>query len=118
MRNADPQLQGGLKDFVARLGDDNYEEREKAEKGLQESGRLAVPLLKEALKNDDPEVVIRAERLLLAQNESIDASSAVLPAPKEEKKDAGKDKAAAKEGRRQEGKPPAQVQVQALQVTP
>jgi hypothetical protein len=91
MRNADPQLQGGLKDFVARLGDNNYEEREKAEKGLKDSGRLAVPLLKEALKNGDPEVVIRAERLLLAQSESIDASSAVLPVPKEDKKEEGKD---------------------------
>ncbi|HEY2837537.1 MAG TPA: hypothetical protein VGJ26_00190, partial [Pirellulales bacterium] len=69
----------------------NYEEREKAEKGLKDSGRLAMPLLKEALKNGDPEVVIRAERLLLAQNESIDASSAVLPVPKEDKKEEGKD---------------------------
>jgi hypothetical protein len=91
MRNADPQLQGGLKDFVARLGDNDYEAREKAEMGLKDSGRLAVPLLKEALKNSDPEVVIRAERLLLAQNESIDASSAVLPVPKDDKKQEGKD---------------------------
>ena len=86
-RNADPQLQGGLQDLVARLADANFEEREKAEKKLKESGRLAVPLLKEALKNPEPEVVFRAERLLLAQNESIDASAAALPVPKEEKKD-------------------------------
>jgi len=94
MRNVDPQLQGGLKDLVARLGDANFQERDNAEKKLQESGRLAVPLLKEALTNDDPEIVIRAERLLLAQNESIDASSGVLPKPKEEKKDDAKADAA------------------------
>jgi hypothetical protein len=91
MRNVDPQLQGSLKDLLAKLSDASFPEREKAEKRLQESGRLAVPLLKEALKDADPEIVFRAERLLLAQNESIDASAAVLPVPKEEKKEEKKD---------------------------
>ena len=87
MRNVDPKMQGGLKDLVARLGDASFQERDNAEKKLRDSGRLAVPLLKEALSNEDPEIVVRVERLLLGQNESIDASSAVLPKPKEEKKD-------------------------------
>jgi hypothetical protein len=113
LRNADPRLQGGLQDLVVQLGAADFQGRETAEKGLKESGRLAVPLLKEALKNADPEVVFRAERLLLAQNELIDASSAVLPMPKkedkkEEKKDEKtgekKDDAKDKEGKKEDKK--------------
>ncbi len=81
VRNVDPQLQRGMETLVKQLGDDSFKTREAAEKRLLEMGRLAIPMLKEALKSSDPEVVFRAERLLLTQKESIDASSANLAAP-------------------------------------
>lgn len=81
VRNVDPQLQRGMEALVKQLGDENYKNRVTAEKRLLELGRLAIPLLKEALKSPDPEVVFRAERMLLMQKESIDGSSANLAAP-------------------------------------
>jgi hypothetical protein len=81
VRNVDPQLQRGMEALVAQLGNADFKTREAAEKRLLELGRLAIPLLKEALKNADPEVVFRAERILLSQKESINGSSATLTAP-------------------------------------
>ena len=49
-----------------------YALREAADKRLRELGRLAIPALKECLTSPDLEVVLRAERMLLALNESID----------------------------------------------
>ena len=81
VRNVDPQLQRGMEALVEQLADANFKTRQAAEKRLVELGRLAIPLLKKALKNADPEVVFRAERMLLLQKEPIDASSATLAAP-------------------------------------
>ena len=81
VRNVDPQLQRGMEALVKQLGDDDYNTRESAEKRLVEMGRLAIPLLKDALKSPDPEVVFPRQRMLLLQNESIDGSSATLTAP-------------------------------------
>ncbi len=70
-RNVDPKIKDEVKQLVAQLAAADYAEREAAEKRLLELGRLAVPVLKEALKSSDPEVQFRAERLLLAQGEKI-----------------------------------------------
>jgi hypothetical protein len=43
-----------------------------AEQKLRDLGRMALPALKEAIKSPDPERVLRAERLLIRQNERAD----------------------------------------------
>ena len=72
-RNVDPRLREDVQKLVAELGDASYAKRENAEKRLKALGRLAIPNLKEALKNKDTEVVMRAERLLLGQKEPLGA---------------------------------------------
>ena len=68
-----PQNRNDVQGLVAELGDASYSKREQAEKRLKDLGRLAIPSLKEALKNKDLEVVMRAERLLLGQKEQLGA---------------------------------------------
>ncbi len=70
-RRVDPRLRDDVQKLVLELGDPVYSKREKAEKRLKDLGRLAIPGLKEALKNTDKEVVMRAERLLLVQKEPL-----------------------------------------------
>jgi hypothetical protein len=72
-RKVDPRLRDDVSKLVAELGDTSFTKREQAEKRLKDLGRLAIPNLKEALKNKDPEVVMRAERLLLIQKEPLGA---------------------------------------------
>src|SRR5438067_2249271 len=50
--------------LVRQLGSDSFPERQKASLRLKESGLKAVPLLRRALHDDDPEVARRAEDLL------------------------------------------------------
>ncbi len=74
-RNLDPQIKADLQQYVQRLGSDRYSEREAAEQRLAELGSLAFPVLRQALNNSDPEIAFRAERLLLAQQQSVDLPS-------------------------------------------
>jgi hypothetical protein len=54
-----------VKELIAQLGDENFQKRDAAEKGLAEMGRKIVPLLTEALeKTTDPEVEFRLAKLL------------------------------------------------------
>jgi hypothetical protein len=68
----DPQIRDEVKQLVEQLADNDYNNREKAERRLRDLGRMAIPALKEAVKSPDPERVMRAERLLLRQNERLD----------------------------------------------
>jgi hypothetical protein len=70
-RRVDPRLRADVEKLVQQLGDAAYPVREDAETQLRKLGRLAIPKLKDALKNTDLEVVLRAERLLLEQNEQL-----------------------------------------------
>lgn len=72
-RKVDPRLREDVQKLITDLGDVNYVTREHAEKRLKELGRLAIPSLKEALKNKDLEVVMRSERLLLGLKEQLGA---------------------------------------------
>jgi hypothetical protein len=72
-RNLDPQIGVDLQKFVAQLGSADYKQREAAEARLAELGSLAFPALRKALANSDPEIAFRAERLLLDQQQPIDA---------------------------------------------
>jgi len=76
LKNGRKILDGTLEEIrlkFSELGDASYAKREQAEKRLKDLGRLAIPNLKEALKNKDTEVVMRAERLLLIQKEPLGA---------------------------------------------
>jgi hypothetical protein len=74
--NIDPKIGSDITNLVAKLGDPQYKEREAASKRLAELGPLAYPALKEALRNTDLEIAMRAERILLNQNQSIDVPDA------------------------------------------
>ena len=74
VRNLDPQIKDEVRKLIADLGSPEYTCREQAEKRLTELGRLAVPALKTALKSSDLEIVFRAERILLAQNEKLEGT--------------------------------------------
>ncbi len=50
--------------LIKRLGDDSFEEREKATKALIDLGAVARPELRRATKGDDAEVATRAKRCL------------------------------------------------------
>jgi hypothetical protein len=53
-----------LRDLIKKLGDDDFEVREKATKDLTALGPVAEPFLREALKSGDAEVRVRAENCL------------------------------------------------------
>ncbi|REK08608.1 MAG: hypothetical protein DWQ37_19920 [Planctomycetota bacterium] len=74
LRDADPQLGEQVQKLIANLGDPKYDVREAAQQRLLELGPLAFPALNKALNSDDPEIVIRAERILLTQNQTPNAS--------------------------------------------
>ena len=67
----DPRLQDRARELVHRLGDDIPKTREEAESKLFELGPVAVPVLEDALRNKDVEIVFRAERLLLRLNRQV-----------------------------------------------
>jgi hypothetical protein len=76
MRNVDPQFGSEIERLVAELGHAKYSVREAAQNRLTELGSLAFGPLYNALKNSDLEVVVRAERILLNQNQSLTAPPA------------------------------------------
>ncbi len=63
-----------LADAVRRLGDDDFEAREKAEAELLRAGRMALPFLRRALQDDDFERSQRARRCL----QQIDSESELV----------------------------------------
>jgi hypothetical protein len=62
-----------LRATIKKLGDDSFEVREKASADLIAAGRVAIPLLKEALQSDDLEIARRA-RDCLARQEADDVA--------------------------------------------
>ncbi len=72
-RRVDPRLREDVDKLIQQLADASYPTREQAEVRLRQLGRLAIPKLKEAVKNTDLEVVVRVERLLLEQKEQLAA---------------------------------------------
>jgi hypothetical protein len=71
MHGVDPRLQDRARVLVQKLGDDLPKTRETAEAQLFELGPVAVPVLEDALRNSDVEIVFRAERLLLKLNRQV-----------------------------------------------
>jgi hypothetical protein len=67
----DPRLQDSARALVKRLGDNSPKAREKAESQLYELGPVAVPVLEDALRDKDVEIVFRAERLLMKLNRPV-----------------------------------------------
>jgi HEAT repeat protein len=59
-----PELRRQVKTLLTQLGDDAFAKREAADKELHRLGRLALPQLREAASNSDPEVARRARRLI------------------------------------------------------
>lgn len=64
IRRIGPDVDQKLKDLVTRLGDASWARREEASRQLAGYGRMARPVLDQALKHGDIEVVHRAERLI------------------------------------------------------
>jgi hypothetical protein len=73
LRNADPQLPNEVDRLIVQLGDRKFAVREAAQQRLLELGPLAFPALQKSLNNSDLEIVIRAEWLLLNQNQTPNA---------------------------------------------
>ena len=73
LRNADPQLPNEVDSLIVQLGDRKFAVREAAQQRLLELGPLAFPALQKSLNNSDLEIVIRAEWLLLNQNQTPNA---------------------------------------------
>jgi hypothetical protein len=69
MLNIDPQIGGEVEQLIAQLGDPKYAVREEAQKRLTELGPRAFDALKKAINHADMEIVVRAERVLLSQNQ-------------------------------------------------
>ncbi|SIN68123.1 hypothetical protein SAMN05444166_0058 [Singulisphaera sp. GP187] len=67
----DPRLQDKARELVQKLGDNLPKTRETAETQLFELGPVAVPVLEDALRDKDIEIVFRAERLLLKLNRQV-----------------------------------------------
>lgn len=67
----DPRLQDRARVLVKQLGDTAPKAREEAETQLFEMGPVAVPVLEDALKDKDIEIVFRAERTLLRLNRLV-----------------------------------------------
>ncbi len=61
--------------LIRRLGDDDYDVREKASHDLQMMGSAARPTLREALQDPDPEVRCRALRCLAAIDQTNQAAT-------------------------------------------
>lgn len=71
MHGIDPRLQDKARELVQKLGDKLPKTRETAETQLFELGPVAVPVLEDALRDKDLEIVFRAERLLLKLNRQV-----------------------------------------------
>lgn len=67
----DPRLADQARVLVRKLGDPASRARDQAEKQLFEMGPVAVPVLEDALRDKDLEVVFRAERVLLRLNRPV-----------------------------------------------
>ena len=60
-----------IADLVAKLGSQQFNEREAATRQLQKVGQAALPQLREATQSKDREIRIRAEQLVKAMEEKI-----------------------------------------------
>jgi len=67
----DPRLQDQARVLIRQLGDAAPKAREAAEAQLLEMGPVAVPVLEDALREKDVEVVFRAERILMRLNRPV-----------------------------------------------
>jgi HEAT repeat protein len=66
--------------LIEKLGDDVFDERQKAEADLKKMGPMIMPLLKTALKHQDLEVKNRSQKLLTAlESDSKTPLSPVVP---------------------------------------
>jgi hypothetical protein len=64
VRNIDPALPALIESLIVQLGDKDWRKREAASRMLAQIGKAAEPKIRAALQSRDPEVAMRAERLL------------------------------------------------------
>jgi hypothetical protein len=74
IRNADPGMMKDIDALIAQLGDPDWSKRQAATKALANIGPAARPRLQAALRNKDPEVAWRAERLLAPNPQSTNSN--------------------------------------------
>jgi hypothetical protein len=68
-----------VSEWVAKLGSEQFREREDAVAALEKAGPAALPALREAVKSSDPEVRQRAAALLLKLQRSADSVAKLAP---------------------------------------
>lgn len=66
-------------ELVARLGSDDFGQREAAVQALEQAGPDALPALREALKSADPEVRQRAATVITKLQRAADSSAKLTP---------------------------------------
>ena len=67
----DPRMQDRARLLVKQLGDLKPKAREDAESQLFDLGPVAIPVLEDAIRDKDIEIVFRAERILLRLNRQV-----------------------------------------------
>ncbi len=79
-RTATVSTEVQIKELVRRLGDDEFKTREEASRQLMMIGPRARPFLQAALKDEDPEIVRRAQDCLerISRDTSVTALSAAV----------------------------------------
>ena len=64
IRNLDPELRVEIEELVRRLGEDDWKQREAAQRRLLEIGPAAKDRVEAVLSDPDPEIATRAEQIL------------------------------------------------------
>jgi HEAT repeat protein len=83
-RTLTPEATARTRDLILRLGAASFDERERATEELVALGRLALPVVREAARNADAEVALRAAAVLLrverTPNDALPTTAARLVA--------------------------------------
>ncbi|MBP3953902.1 HEAT repeat domain-containing protein [Gemmata sp. G18] len=74
-----PAVPSRVAQLIARLGAEDFRDRESAVAELEKSGPGAIPLLRDATKSDDPEVRRRAAGILFRLERNVDSAALLVP---------------------------------------
>ncbi|MCZ7645518.1 MAG: hypothetical protein M5U26_09580 [Planctomycetota bacterium] len=81
MGPADREVAERVRNLVKQLGADDFQAREDAQKAILEIGKPALPYLKQALNEGDPEIRLRARQVLERLQQLLNPEPAPQPVP-------------------------------------